>query len=271
MKVMPRTGTVLDQILQQTAEDLSQRMRAVPIGDLYRVAADRREITSLARSIVDGPLSVIAEVKRGSPSKGNFPVIFDADDVARSYLDGGAAAISCLTDEPFFRGSLTDLRVVVSVAHSMKVPAPVLRKDFIVDPYQIVEAKAYGADAVLLITAALTQDYLKELRAFAESLGLEALVEIHDEPELERAVESGARLVGINNRDLRTLEVDLAVTERLAPMLPAGTIAVGESGILNRDDAVRMAKAGVHAILVGEALIVHPDRSLAVRLLRGLN
>ena len=263
------TGTVLDRILDRTAADLAARRARVPLADLERRAADRSDPVNLRRALARPGVAVIAEIKRASPSRGVFPVAVDPAAVAAAYLAGGAAAISVLTDEPFFRGSLDDLEIAASVARDRPSPAPVLRKDFVLDDYQIVEARAHGADAVLLIVAALDDPSLCALLACALSTGLDALVEVHDEAELERAVAAGATLVGINNRDLRTFEVDLATTERLAPRLPAGTIVVAESGVFTRHDVDRLGRAGVAAVLVGEGLIVAPDRAAAVRMLLG--
>jgi indole-3-glycerol phosphate synthase len=263
------TGSVLEQILAQTVTDLAERKRAFPVGRLERAAEERGVIPSLHGALSGAELSVVAEVKRASPSRGVFPVAVEPREVAAAYLAGGAAAISCLTDEPFFRGSLDDLRAVAEIAHAAVSPLPVLRKDFVIDPYQVVEAKAHGADAVLLIAAALSDEEMRDLHSYAELIGLEALVEVHDEAELARAVDGGASIIGINNRDLKTLVVDLAVTERLAPLVPDDAVVVGESGIFTADDAQRMARAGVHAVLVGEALILQADRAAAVQRLLG--
>jgi indole-3-glycerol phosphate synthase len=263
------TGTVLDRILARTAADLAERRRAAPLGALAARAASLPAPVGLRSALAGAGLDVIAEVKRASPSQGVFPVPVDPPAVAASYLEGGAAAISVLTDGPFFHGSLGDLETVAAVAHARERPAPVLRKDFVVDPYQILEARAHGADAVLLIVAALDDGLLGELLAVARAHRLDALVEVHDEAELGRAVAAGADLIGINNRDLRSFAVDLAVGERLAPLVPAGTTVVGESGIFDAADVGRLAKAGVHAVLVGESLIVAPDRAAAVRALLG--
>lgn len=263
------TGTVLDRILVRTAADLERRKNATPVAMLERLASQRHNLSNLKRSLGSDDLSVIAEVKRASPSKGAFAAEVVPGEVAVAYLQGGAAAISCLTDEPFFHGSLADLSDVADVAHQQAAPIPVLRKDFIIDTYQVIEAKAHGADAILLIVAALDGQALRDLRENAEAIGLQALVEIHDEPELQLALDSGASLIGINNRDLRTLTVDLTVTERLAPLVSSEAVVVAESGIFTVEDAKRMTDAGAHAILVGEALIVQPDRSGAVRRLRG--
>jgi len=261
------TGTILDQILARTVADVAGRKGAVTSTSLEHQAARMPEPIGLRRALAGPTVAVIAEIKRASPSRGVFPVAVDPPVVAGEYLDGGAAALSVLTDEPFFHGSLEDLSSAASVAHGHPNPAPVLRKDFIVDHYQIVEARASGADAFLLIVAALSDRALRDLLHTGVDYGMDAMVEVHDEDELERAVAVGATLIGINNRNLRTFEVDLAVSERLAPLVPAGTIVVGESGIFSSADVQRLQRAGVHAVLVGESLIVAPDRTAAVRLL----
>lgn len=264
------TGTILDRILARTAVDVAERKRATPIAVLDRMAQDRGGTVSLRSALGAPGLTVIAEIKRASPSRGRFPIEVDPAAVASEYLRGGAAALSVLTDGPFFQGSLDDLCDAATVAHLATPPVPVLRKDFVIDEYQIHEALAFGADAVLLIVAALDQRALGDLLAASRRLGLDALVEVHDEAEMERAAAAGAEIIGINNRDLRTFQVDLAVTERLAPHAPAGALLVGESGIFTAEDAARLTAAGVDAILVGESLIVAPDRSAAVRSLAGI-
>ena len=263
------TGTILDRILARTASDLARRKESVPLGELERRAAGRPAPVGLAAALRGPGVSVIAEIKRASPSRGLFPVAVDPTAVAEAYLDGGAAALSVLTDEPFFRGNLFDLAAAAAVAHDRAQPAPVLRKDFVIDPYQLVEATAHGADAVLLIVAALDDPTLASLLARAQESGLDALVEVHDEPELDRALAAGATLIGINNRDLRTFAVDLATTERLAPLAPPGAVLVGESGIFTARDVARLGRAGVNAVLVGEGLILASDRAAAIRALRG--
>ena len=259
------TGTILDKIMAHTASDLADRKVRLPLGELERHAQDRPAPLSLRSALSEPGVAVIAEIKRASPSRGRFPVEIDPALVAASYLDGGAAALSVLTDGPFFQGSLDDLRTAAEVAHQRPAPAPVLRKDFMLDPYQVVEARAFGTDAILLIVAALSDSQLVELHAVAVEQGMDSLVEVHDEAELARAAAMGATLIGINNRDLRSFVVDLAVTERLAPLAPPGTVLVGESGIFTAADVERLGRAGVSAVLVGESLIVAPDRSAAVR------
>lgn len=259
------SGTILDRILERTAIDVEERKRACPLEDLERQAAAVGASVSFRDAIAGPGVSVIAEIKRASPSRGIFPLKVDPVEIAREYLAGGAAALSVLTDQPFFHGSLADLQASAEVAHGWPVPGPVLRKDFVIDPYQIVEARVHGADAVLLIVAALDDSTLQTLMTVAARLDLDALVEVHDEHDLERALEMGATLIGINNRNLGSFDVDLGVTERLAPRVPSGVVLVGESGIFNRDDVARLGEAGVRAVLVGEGLIVQPDRASAVR------
>jgi indole-3-glycerol phosphate synthase len=208
---------------------------------------------------------VIAEIKRKSPSKGEIRRDFDPVAVARAYAEAGAAALSVLTDEPYFGGSLAVLEAVRAVT-----PLPLLRKDFVVDAYQIDEARVAGADAILLIVAALAPDELARFAKYAASLGLEALVEVHDEAELDVALASGAALVGINNRDLRTFETDLGVTERLAPRAAGRALVVAESGIFGHADVKRLARCGARGYLVGESLMREADVGLALRKLRGI-
>ena len=206
---------------------------------------------------------VIAEIKRRSPSKGEIRPDLDAAACARAYAAGGAAALSVLTDAHYFGGSL-ELLAQVRAA----VALPLLRKDFILEAYQVDEARVHGADAVLLIVAALAPDALRELREHAQGLGLDVLVEVHDERELDTALAAGADLIGINNRDLRTFEVDLGVSERLAGKLPEGCIGVAESGIFTSRDWERLEAAGAQAFLVGESLMREPDVEAALRKLR---
>lgn len=254
------SGTVLDRIVTQTGADLENRKRQVPREALLERIERQEAPIEFERSLRRDSVAVIAEIKRASPSRGRFPVDIDPPTVAGDYLEGGAAAISCLTDGPFFHGSLADLENVVDHVRRTTPELGVLRKDFVVDTYQIDEARAFGASCILLIAAVLDDALLRELFAYALDLGLSALVEIHDETELERAVAVGASLIGVNNRDLKSLDVDLGVTERLATLAPPDTTLVGESGISSVGDVERMARAGVDAVLVGESLIVHPHR-----------
>ena len=260
-----RTSTVLDRIAARTTADLSARRLERPIDGLEEMAARQPAALALDRALRGRGTRVIAEVKRASPSKGPIAAGVDAAAVARDYLAAGAAAISVLTDGPFFRGSLEDMAAVAVMAHADAVPRPVLRKDFLLDPYQVVEARAHGADAVLLIVALLGGSALAEMLAAVHGQGMQALVEVHDEAELAIAVEVGAPVIGVNNRDLRTFAVDLGTTERLAPLVPTDRVVVAESGIHGPDDVQRLAAAGASAILVGESLMTATDRPAALR------
>ena len=212
---------------------------------------------NLAGVLSGPPLRIIAEVKRASPAKGLLRPTLDPIALATAYADAGAAAISVLTNADHFRGSLDDMQAVRSVANPRAVP--VLRKEFIFDPYQVYESRAHGADAILLIAAVLEPMELKTLRELAESFWMQCVVEVHDEAEVKVALDSGAEIVGINNRDLRTFKTDLEVTERLAPLVPESRVIVSESGIATGGDVERVRRAGAHAVLVGEALIRAED------------
>jgi indole-3-glycerol phosphate synthase len=264
------TGTYLDRILANTIDEVRERMTAQPVEALIEMAGNRPDPVSLADALTaTQEVSIIAEFKRASPSRGKIASAANPAEVIPAYVAGGCAAISVLTDERFFQGSLSDLQLASSLAGEGAARRPVLRKDFVVSPYQIVEARAHGADAVLLIVAGLSDDQLAELHGLALEHGLEAVVEVHDESELERALTVDPKSVGINNRDLRSFNVDLATTEHLAPLVPDGIAVVGESGVGNRDDVLRLRKAGVDAVLVGESLMRQTDRAEAVRELLG--
>jgi indole-3-glycerol phosphate synthase len=264
-----RTGTILDKIIERTTVDLETRRSEISLTYLEeRIATMDPAVPfeSLLRSQNPG---LIAEFKRASPSKGLIAGDLNPIDVARDYFQGGAVAASVLTDEPFFQGTLQDMERVADVAHEFDPARAVLRKDFIVDPYQIAEARAFGADAVLLIVAVLKGDLLREMIEIARGYGLETLVEVHDDAELDEALEAGARVIGINNRDLRTFDVDLGTTERLAPKVPPDRTIVAESGIFTFQDVKRLLDAGAHAILVGESLMRAADRKAAIHGLLG--
>jgi indole-3-glycerol phosphate synthase len=259
--------SVLDRILDGKREEVAAAMEREPADALAARAAACAEPTRGFRAALAGGERprVIAELKRRSPSKGEIRPDFDPLACAKSYADGGAAALSVLTDERWFGGHLSYLEAV-----RRAVSLPLLRKDFLIDAYQVDEARVAGADAVLLIARALPGPALGALRARAAALGLDALVEVHDEAEVEAALAAGADLVGINNRDLATFETDLAVSERLAPRLAAaGVVVVAESGIFTYDDVRRLEAAGAHAVLVGEALMREPDVGRALARLRG--
>lgn len=270
-KGIVQTDTVLDRILVHTVTDLARRKAEVPADRLAQEIADGTRVpVSLSSAIDRNVVTVIAECKRGSPSRGMFPVAVEPVSVARAYCDGGAAAISCLTDAPFFHGSEGDLREVAAVAHDDGREVPVLRKDFTIDPYQLLEARAWGADAVLLIVSALDDELLKFLFREARDLGLSVLLEVHSETEMTRALQLEPLIVGVNNRNLHSFEVDLGVTERLAEMVPDGMLLVAESGIFTKEHVERVRDAGAAAVLVGESLILQDNREAAVRLLAGV-
>ena len=254
----------LDPILAATREAVAARKRAVPVAQLERAAAERAagsgDRRPFAAALAGPGLSLIAEHKRRSPSAGVIRDEVALEDVVAAYERGGAAAISVLTEGPSFGGSLDDLR-----AARAAVRLPILRKDFIVDPYQLVESVAAGADAVLLIVAAAPEDQLRSLYSEARSRGLTALVEVHDERELELALALDARVIGINSRDLTTLAVDPRRTLALLPRLDGETLVVAESGFNTRTQLDELAHAGVSAVLIGEALMRAPDIEAACR------
>ena len=258
--------TILDEILAHKRLELARASARIPPDEMRAEAMARGERPRGFRAALtegDG-VRVIAEVKRRSPSKGEIRPGAVPKEIGAAYEASGAAAISVVTDEKFFGGSLDALRSVREVTR-----IPVLRKDFVVDGYQIDEAAAAGADAVLLIVSALDEDEIERLYAQAGALGLDVLVEVHDEAEMEVAARVGAELIGVNNRDLRTFTTDLAVTERLAPLVPEGAVLVSESGILEHADIVRLGACGASAFLVGESLMREPDVGVALRKLRG--
>jgi len=250
---------VLDEILAGVREDVAEREQQVPL-DRVKERASRMApaLDGYARLHQRG-VSVIAEVKRRSPSVGELAEISDPAALAAEYEAGGASVISVLTEQRRFNGTLDDL-----VAVKTHVDVPVLRKDFIVTPYQVWEARAHGADLVLLIVAALDQNALVCLLERVESLGMSALVEVHDEEEARRAADAGARLVGVNARNLRTLDVDRSAFERIAPLLPDNTLKVAESGVRGPHDLLAYAAAGADAVLVGEGLVKQHDPRQAV-------
>jgi indole-3-glycerol phosphate synthase len=255
----PHRVTVLDEILAGVRADLAERQQRIPFEDLKdRAARMPLPQDPLPRLRGDG-VAIIAEVKRSSPSKGALAAIADPAALARDYEAGGASVISVLTERRRFGGDLADLAAVRTA-----VDVPVLRKDFIVSSYQLWEARAYGADLVLLIVAALEQNALVSLVERAESLGLTPLVECHTEEEVGRAIEAGARLVGVNTRDLKTLEVDRSVFARLAPLIPGSAVTVAESGVRGPHDVIEYARVGADAVLVGESLVTGRDPRSAV-------
>jgi indole-3-glycerol phosphate synthase len=257
--------SVLDDIVVGVREDLSRRQALTSASDLRaRLQDSPPPLDPMPQLRADGS-SVIAEVKRRSPSKGTLAAIPDPAALAAGYERGGAAAVSVLTEERRFGGSLGDLDAVRAA-----VGVPVLRKDFVVDAYQLLEARAHGADLALLIVAALPGDLLRRLYETACELGLTPLVEVHDEPEAERAVELGAGLVGVNARNLKTLDVDVATFGKLAPLLPDDVVLVAESGVSGVADVRRFVGEGADAVLVGEALVKDGDPEGTVRAMTGV-
>jgi indole-3-glycerol phosphate synthase len=251
--------TVLDDILAGVREDLAERQARISLDDL-KLEAQRKPDAKDPMPVFRGDgIAIIAEVKRSSPSKGELAEITDPAALAREYEEGGAAAISVLTEQRRFNGSLDDLRAVRG-----RVDVPVLRKDFIVSSYQLWEARAAGADMVLLIVAALEQEALVSLIERAHSIGLCPLVEVHDEEETRRAVDAGAQLIGVNNRNLKTLEVDRETFARVAPTIPSNLVRVAESGVRGPHDVIEFARAGADVVLVGETLVTGRDPRASV-------
>ncbi len=257
--------TVLDEIIAGVAEDLASRRASRPLGDLIDAVEHAPGAIEVLSDLRGPGLAVIAEVKRSSPSKGALAPIENPADLAIAYERGGATAISVLTEQRRFGGTLDDLRAVRAA-----VATPILRKDFVIDPYQLWEARAAGADLVLLIVAALSPVELVQFLELAAQLGLTALVEAHTPNEVHAAIDAGAVLVGVNNRNLKTLDVDLANFEKMATLVGDQAVKVAESGILSTADAARMRSAGADAILVGELLVRHGDPQAAVAALRSL-
>ena len=252
--------TFLESVVERTRADLARRMRELPADELRTRLGPARRGRPFSEALIDEGISLIAEMKRASPSRGPIRPGASVADVVRAYQAAGARAVSVLTEGAHFGGSLDDL-----VDARAACELPLLRKDFVVDEYQLLEARVAGADAVLLIVAALDADRLAALMAAASDLGMDSLVEVHDEKEVEIAVESGAEVLGINNRDLHSLEVDLGTTFRLLADVPAGTVVVAESGITERAHVRELEDAGVDAILVGEALMRADDPERATR------
>jgi len=261
---MSNSGDVLQKILARKAEEVAERSQAKSLKALSAEVADapapRGFLASLRRDIATGRPGVIAEVKRASPSKGLIRPDFDPEAIARSYAAGGASCLSVLTDRDFFQGSDLFLQQARAACQ-----LPVLRKDFVIDPYQVYEARVLGADCVLLIVAALGDALMRELYVLARELGMDVLVEVHDDEELERALALAPDLLGINNRNLRTFETDIRNTIRLKAKAPADCLLVTESGIHHPEDVALMRANGVHAFLVGESMMRAADPGTKLR------
>ncbi len=250
--------TILQDILNRKAEEVAERKQQRSLGELESIAADidptRGFAQALAARIELGQPAVIAEVKKASPSKGVIRADFKPAEIARSYASRGASCLSVLTDEDYFQGSDAYLQQARAACE-----LPVIRKDFMIDPYQVIESRALGADCILLIVAALEQEQMLELNAAARQMDLDVLVEVHDEVELARALELDTPLVGVNNRDLRTFQTRLETTLELLDQIPGDRIVITESGIHVREDVQLMRQHGVHAFLVGEAFMRAPE------------
>ncbi len=277
---MTSTASLLEQILAHKRTEVTQRQHTTPQSSLEARLATAPPVRDFAAALRQpGKVTLIAEVKKASPSKGVFLEQFDHRAIARTYIDNGAAALSVLTDSRFFQGNLAYLEEIRQFAYrpatdsQPQIDIPLLRKDFIIDAYQVYEARVAAADALLLIVAALDDATLRILLEATYSLGMHALVEVHTEAELERALAAGARIVGVNNRDLNTFHTTLSTTERLAARLPVGStrpVLVGESGIHTAADVARLQACGVDAVLVGEALVTAADIGARVRELVGI-
>jgi indole-3-glycerol phosphate synthase len=253
-------------------QELAQKKRDVPLAQLKAQAADRPQPLDLAAALRGGGVRLIAEVKKASPSKGVLRPDLNPIQMAETYATNGAAAISVLTDSKFFQGRLEFLQRIKSHLSSTECPIPnaqypipILRKDFIFDPYQVYETYAYGADALLLIVALLSDGRLSELLGLTQDLGMSALVEVHDETELARTLPQGPQVLGVNNRNLYDFSVDLDTFGRLRPLIPADVVAVAESGVRTAADVRRLRQMGADAVLVGEALVTAPDVATKVR------
>jgi indole-3-glycerol phosphate synthase len=253
------SATVLDSIIEGVRADVAAREAVVSFAEIKEAAKATPPPLDVMAALREPGIGVIAEVKRASPSAGQLASISDPDKLARAYEDGGARIISVLTEERRFQGSLADLDTVRAA-----VSVPVLRKDFVVGPYQIHEARAHGTDMLLLIVAALEQSALESMLERTESLGMTALVEVHTEDEADRALKAGARVIGVNARDLKTLKVDRDCFARIAPGLPSKVIRIAESGVRGTTDLLAFAGAGADAVLVGEGLIKSGDPRAAV-------
>ncbi len=260
------TETILDRIVADKRDELAAAKARVPRAEVRSRAEKAPALRGFADALSGPRIALIAEVKKASPSRGVLRADFDPVWIAGRYAEGGAAAISVLTDEKHFQGRLEHL---AAIREKLPDGPPLLRKDFLFDEYQLYEARAFGADAVLLIVAILEQPLLEDLLDLAGDLGLDALVEVHDEAEMERALGAEADLIGINNRNLHTFEIDLATTERLRPLAGKSATVIAESGIVAREDMLRLERANVSAALIGEGVVTAPDPAAKVRELLG--
>ena len=248
---------ILDQIVKDNLEELATRKRSLPLAELKRIALEQPPPLDFASALRGDRVQLIAEVKKASPSRGVICSDFDPVKIAQAYAGNGVSAISVLTETKYFQGSLNYLKDIKNSLGNQRIP--LLRKDFLTDPYQIYESRAYDADSLLLIVAILSSQKLKSLLELSHELGMSCLVEVHNEAEIEMALQSGARIIGINNRNLKTFAVDLATTKRLRPLIPKDKIVVSESGIKDRRDIGKMKQWDVNAVLIGESLMSATD------------
>ena len=253
---------ILERIVARSLLELEARKRSQPLAELQEAALGQPAALDFSSALRGDRIQLIAEVKKASPSRGVIRSDFDPVEIARTYAGNGASAISVLTEAGYFQGSLDYLR---DIRNTLGNSLPLLRKDFICDPYQVYESRAYGADSLLLIVAILDPERLEELLGLSHQLNMSCLVEVHNETELETALKSGARIIGLNNRDLRTLAVDMAVTEHLRPLIPPDRVVVSESGIRSRSDMEKLERWGVDAALVGESLMSAPDIAVKMK------
>ena len=254
---------ILDKIVSANLQELEHKKQILPMADMRRMALEQPPPLDFASALRGEGIQLIAEVKKASPSRGVIRQDFSPVEIARIYAGNGASAISVLTEPRHFQGSLDYLKDIRKSLGNNGVP--LLRKDFLSDSYQIYESRAYGADSLLLIVATLEPEKLQELLGISHELNMSCLVEVHDEAEVEIALRGGARIIGINNRDLNTFEVDIATTERLRPLIPSDRIVVSESGIKGRSDIEKLRRLGIDAVLVGEFLMAVPDIAARMR------
>lgn len=257
----PVIPDILAKIIEQKRKTLARSYARVAV--LEQQATDRKPARDFRAALMANPPAIIGEIKKASPSKGQFVKDFQPVEIAKQYAAGGAAALSVLTDEDFFRGSLEDMK-----AARAAVNIPVLRKDFTIDEFYVIEAAAHGADAILLIAAILETNQLREYRELAREFSMDALVEVHDDQDLSRALDSGAEIIGVNNRNLRTFEVKLETSLKLAEKIPDHVVRVAESGISSSADVQKLAAAGYSAFLVGEHLMLSANPARAIEALR---
>lgn len=251
----------LDKIVADKRDEMEHRQKAVPLSGLEAAARAKPPALNLAAALGGDGISLIAEVKRASPSRGAIRADLDAVELASTYARCGAAAISVLTESRYFQGSREDLEAV-----RLNLPSiPILRKDFITEPYQVYEARAWGADALLLIVAILNNSELDGLLSLSHELGMQCLVEVHNENELEQALSGEAKIIGINNRNLVDMTVDINVTGRLRPLIPPGQIVVSESGIKTKEDVQRLREWNINAVLIGESLVTADDTAAKIK------